>query len=65
MTDLLIFILNVTVGVVISQFGVWLGRRLERNRIIRIIVGQPTALEFFEPYIATDQLLQRIQKGNK
>jgi len=32
----------------------------ERERILDLLKAQPTALEFYEPYVATDKLIKEI-----
>lgn len=36
------------------------GEEQERERIKSIIKGEPTALEFYEPYIGVETLLKKI-----
>lgn len=37
----------------------------ERERILNLLKAQPTALEFYEPYVATDKLIKEINGDNE
>jgi hypothetical protein len=39
------------------------GAEDERKRILAIIKGSPTALEFLQPYIGTETLIRKIESG--
>lgn len=40
------------------------GVKRERERILKLVRGAPVALEFYQPYIGTEELIAKIEEEN-
>ena len=50
-----------------TQYGIWLGKRRERDRIIKLIRDTYTDHDFHETglFVYSEDIVELIEKGNK